>query len=216
MMQNDSPQRLRRHRLSRRVNVWILASYVAMAPAAAALKAWQTAHSHYPVGWIAKTNAIIWDIITLAGAIGVLALGVREMVLAYLMRKEYEEDLAALLHNQQAQAEMVKAQAAAASEQSAIVQAFITESREQREAEAARLEREQAFLREQAERDAALQREQAERDAALQRERAERDATQIRQLTQTVQELIQQNRQLMARLDRQHNGHATDNAAPDQ
>ena len=205
MMQNDSPQRLRRHRLSRRVNVWILASYVAMAPAAAALKAWQTAHSHYPVGWIAKTNAIIWDIITLAGAIGVLALGVREMVLAYLMRKEYEEDLAALLHNQQAQAEMVKAQAAAASEQSAIVQAFITESRERREAEAARLEREQAFLR-----------EQAERDAALQRERAERDATQIRQLTQTVQELIQQNRQLMARLDRQHNGHATDHAAPDQ
>ena len=84
---------------------------------AAALKAWQTVVSSYPVGWLAKTNVIIWDTITLAATLGALALGVREMVLAYFMRKEYEDDLAALLQNQQVQAETVQQQAELARQQ---------------------------------------------------------------------------------------------------
>ena len=142
----------------------MLAGYAIIAPAAVVLKAWETVQSRYPVGWLAKTNAVAWETVTLAGALGALALGVREMVLAYFMRKEYEEDLAALLQNQQAQAEMVKQQAETA-------QAMLTEGRERRAAEAAR----------------------------------------IQALTDTVQQLLEQNRQLMERLDRRDDGHNEDN-----
>ena len=213
-MQTNPQRSPRQHRLSRRVNAWILTGYAIIAPAAAVLKAWETVQSRYPLGWLAKTNAVVWDTVTLAGAIGVLALGVREMVLAYFMRKEYEEDLAALLQNQQAQAEMVKAQAEAARnqyelarEQSATVQAVLADARAQREAEAARAEHEAALWRE--------QRDQAERDALLQREQAERDATQIQELTNTVRLLLEQNRQLIERLDRRNNGHNHDNPQPE-
>ena len=151
----------------------MLAGYAIIAPAAVILKAWETVQSRYPVGWLAKTNAVAWETVTLAGAIGVLALGVREMVLAYFMRKEYEEDLAALLQNQQAQAEMVKAQAEAAKQQSETVQAVLAEAREQREAEAARAQEQNSF----------------------------------------IHQLLEQNRQLIERLDRQHNGH---DAGPSQ
>ena len=39
---------------------------------------------------------IVWDTITLAATLGALALGVREMVLAYFIRKEYEDEIAAI------------------------------------------------------------------------------------------------------------------------
>ena len=168
----NNPRRSPRHRrISRRVNGWMLAGYAIIAPAAVVLKAWETVQSRYPVGWLAKTNAVAWETVTLAGALGALALGVREMVLAYFMRKEYEEDLAALLQNQQAQAEMVKAQAEAAREQSETVQAILADARAQREAEAARAQEQNVF----------------------------------------IQQLLEQNRQLMERLDRRDDGHNQDN-----
>ena len=116
-MRGSRQRQTRQRRVSRRVNAWILGGYVGIAALAAALKAWQTVVSSYPVGWLAKTNVIIWDTITLAATLGALALGVREMVLAYFMRKEYEDDLAALLQNQQVQAETVQQQAELARQQ---------------------------------------------------------------------------------------------------
>ena len=104
----------RQRRVARRVNAWVLAGYAVLVVLTALLKAWEIAYGEHPIGRLAKTNAIIWDTVTLAATLGALALGVREMVLAYFMRKEYEEDLDALLRNQEAQAEMVKAQAEAA------------------------------------------------------------------------------------------------------
>ena len=85
-----------RSRVTHRVNVWIFGSYGVIALSAIFLKAWQTAHNDHPLGWLAKTNVIIWDTITLAATLGALALGVREMVLAYFMRKEYEDEIAAI------------------------------------------------------------------------------------------------------------------------
>lgn len=85
-----------RGRITRRTNAWILGAYAVIAPSAIFLKAWQTINSPYPVGWLAKTNVVIWDTITLAAALGALALGVREMVLAYFMRKEYEDEIASI------------------------------------------------------------------------------------------------------------------------
>ena len=157
-MQTNTQRSFRHRQTSRRVNAWILTGYSITTPVAVFLKAWETVHSRYLIGWLAKTNTIVWDTVTLAGAIGVLALGVREMVLAYFMRKEYEEDLAALLQNQEAQAEMVKAQAEA-------TEALLAEGRERRAA----------------------------------------DAAQIQVLTDTVNQLLEQNRQLIERLDRQSN-----------
>ena len=209
-MQPRRQRSRRQRRIARRVNIWVLAGYAFITLSAAFLKGWETANSLDPFGWLAKTNAIIWDTVTLAATLGALALGVREMVLAYFMRKEYEEDLDALLRHQEAQAEMVKAQAEASRQQYETVQAFLADAREQREADAARIEQEAVRV----EREAALRREQAERDAALRREQAERDDAQIQQLTQTVQQLIEQNRQLMERLDRRNNGHGTGNAEP--
>ena len=118
----------RQRRLSRRVNVWILSGYAGIALAASGLKAWQTISSQNLVGWLAKTNIIVWDTITLAATLGALALGVREMVLAYFIRKEYEEDmdvmrrgyeedLDALLRTQKEQAETVQQQAETARQQ---------------------------------------------------------------------------------------------------
>ena len=69
------------------VNVVVFTGYAAVAAVASALKAWQTAGDLEAVGWLPKTNAIVWDTITLYAALGALALGVREMVLAYFMRK---------------------------------------------------------------------------------------------------------------------------------
>ena len=95
-MRGSRQRQTRQRRVSSRVNAWILGGYVSIAAAAAALKAWQTVVSSYPVGWLAKTNVIVWDTITLAAALGALALGVREMVLAYFIRKEYEDEIAAI------------------------------------------------------------------------------------------------------------------------
>lgn len=170
-MESSRRRQTRQRRLSRRVNAWMLGGYVGIAVSATALKAWQTVVSSYPVGWLAKTNVIVWGTITLAATLGALALGVREMVLAYFIRKEYEEDIDvmrrgyeeerdALLRNQREQAELV--------------QALLADAQEQREA------------------DAALRREQAERDAAQ---------------NAIIQQLLEHNRQLIERLDRQGNGH---------
>lgn len=127
-MRGSRHRQARQRHLSRRVNVWILGGYIGIAILVVALKAWQTVDSQYPVGWLAKTNGIIWDAITLAATLGALALGVREMVLAYFIRKEYEEDLDdmrrgyeedldALLRNQKEQAETVQQQTEMAREQ---------------------------------------------------------------------------------------------------
>ena len=95
-MRGSRNRQARQRHLSRRVNVWILGGYIGVTILVVALKAWQTVESQYPVGWLAKTNGIIWDAITLAAALGALALGVREMVLAYFIRKEYEDEIAAI------------------------------------------------------------------------------------------------------------------------
>lgn len=116
-MRRSVQRQIRQRRVSRRVNAWILGGYFSIAALATTLKAWQIVVSPYIVGWLAKTNAIVWDAITLAATLGALTLGVREMVLAYFMRKEYEDDLAALLQNQQAQAETVQQQAEMARQQ---------------------------------------------------------------------------------------------------
>ncbi len=116
-MRNNPERNARQRRTTARVNAGLFGGYGIIATTAAALKAWQTASGYAPFGWLAKTNAIIWDTITLYAALGALTLGVREMVLAYFMRKEYEEDLAALLQNQRAQAETVQHQAETARQQ---------------------------------------------------------------------------------------------------
>ena len=173
-MRDGHQRQTRQRRLSRRVSAWMLGGYVGIAVSAAGLKAWQTAVSSYPVGWLAKTNVIVWDTVTLAAALGALALGVREMVLAYFIRKEYEEDIDVmrrgyeeerdtLLRNQQEQAETVRV--------------LLADAHEQREA------------------NAAFRREQAERDAAQ---------------NAIIQQLLEQNRQLIERLDRRDNGHGPD------
>ena len=95
-MRSDRQERDRRNRVTRLANAWTLGAYGVIALSAVCLKAWQTINSPYPVGWLAKTNVIIWDTITLAAALGALALGVREMVLAYFMRKEYEDEIASI------------------------------------------------------------------------------------------------------------------------
>ncbi|MYC33443.1 MAG: hypothetical protein F4X64_09735 [Chloroflexi bacterium] len=131
-MRRSGQRQTRQRRVSRRANAWILSGYFGIASSAAALKAWQTIVSPHIVDWLAKTNAIVWDTITLAATLGALALGVREMVLAYFIRKEYEEDLDdmrrgyeedldALLRNQKEQAETVRQQAEMARQQSETV-----------------------------------------------------------------------------------------------
>ena len=95
-MRRSGRRQIRQRRVSRRVNAWILGGYFSIATLAAVLKAWQIVVSPHIVGWLAKTNVIIWDTITLAAALGALALGVREMVLAYFIRKEYEDEIAAI------------------------------------------------------------------------------------------------------------------------
>ncbi|MDE2682974.1 MAG: hypothetical protein OXI54_02335 [Chloroflexota bacterium] len=95
-MRGSRQRQTRQRRVSRRVNAWILGGYVGVAASAAALKAWQIVVGPHIVGWLAKTNAIVWDTITLAATLGALALGVREMVLAYFIRKEYEDEIAAI------------------------------------------------------------------------------------------------------------------------
>ncbi len=134
----------RQRRLSRRVNVWIQSSYAGIALAASGLKAWQTISSQNLVGWLAKTNIIVWDTITLAATLGALALGVREMVLAYFIRKEYEEDmdvmrrgyeedLDALLRTQKEQAETVQQQAEMARQQAEMARQQAEMARQQAE-----------------------------------------------------------------------------------
>ena len=152
------------------VNVVVFTGYAAVAAVASALKAWQTAGDLEAVGWLPKTNAIVWDTITLYAALGALALGVREMVLAYFMRKGYEEDFEMLLRSQEAQAEIVKT---------------LTESM-QREREQYRQER-----------------EEREREWERERER-ERDDRERQYVV--IEQLLEQNRQLMERLDRRDNG----------
>ena len=131
-MRVSRQRQTRQRRLSRRVNVWILGGYTGISLAASGLKAWQTISSQNLVGWLAKTNIIVWDTITLAATLGALALGVREMVLAYFIRKEYEEDmdvmrrgyeedLDALLRTQKEQAETVQQQAEMARQQAETV-----------------------------------------------------------------------------------------------
>ena len=160
------------------VNVVVFTGYAAVAAVASALKAWQTAGDLKAVGWLPKTNAIVWDTITLYAALGALALGVREMVLAYFMRKGYEEDFEMLLRSQEAQAEIVKT---------------LTESmqREREERERERAEREREREREERQ----LEREQ------YQQERAERERQYV-----IIEQLLEQNRQLMERLERRDNG----------
>ena len=155
------------------VNVVVFTGYAAVAAVASALKAWQTAGDLEAVGWLPKTNAIVWDTITLYAALGALALGVREMVLAYFMRKGYEEDFEMLLRSQEAQAEIVKT---------------LTESMH-REREQYRQERE--------EREREREQERAERE----RERAERERQYV-----VIEQMLEQNRQLLERLDRRDNG----------
>ena len=104
-------QEARQPRAVARVNAAVFAGYAVTATTAVALKAWETIRACDPHGWLGTTNAVIWDAITLYGALGALALGVREMVLAYFMRKDYEAEIDTLLRNQEAQAEIVKAQA---------------------------------------------------------------------------------------------------------
>ena len=148
------------------VNVVVFTGYAAVAAVASALKAWQTAGDLEAVGWLPKTNAIVWDTITLYAALGALALGVREMVLAYFMRKGYEEDFEMLLRSQEAQVEIVKT---------------LTESM-QREREQYRQERE-------------------ERERERERERDDRERQYV-----VIEQLLEQNRRLLERLDRRDNG----------
>ena len=152
------------------VNVVVFTGYAAVAAVASALKAWQTAGDLEAVGWLPKTNAIVWDTITLYAALGALALGVREMVLAYFMRKGYEEDFEMLLRSQEAQAEIVKT---------------LTESM-QREREQYRQEREER---------------EREREREREQERDDRERQYV-----VIQQLLEQNRQLLERLDRRDNG----------
>ena len=159
------------------VNVVVFTGYAAVAAVASALKAWQTAGDLEAVGWLPKTNAIVWDTITLYAALGALALGVREMVLAYFMRKGYEEDFEMLLRSQEAQAEIVKT---------------LTESM-QREREQYRQERE--------EREREREQERAERERERERERDDRERQYV-----VIEQLLEQNRQLLERLDRRDNG----------
>ena len=95
-MRGSRQRQTRQRRVSRRVNAWILGGYVGIASSAAALKAWQTVVSPHIVGWLAKTNVVVWDTVTPAATLGALALRVREMVLAYFIRKEYEDEIAAI------------------------------------------------------------------------------------------------------------------------
>ena len=152
------------------VNVVVFTGYAAVAAVASALKAWQTAGDLEAVGWLPKTNAIVWDTITLYAALGALALGVREMVLAYFMRKGYEEDFEMLLRSQEAQAEIVKT---------------LTESM-QREREQYRQEREER---------------EREREREREQERDDRERQYV-----VIEQLLEQNRQLMERLERRDNG----------
>ena len=160
------------------VNVVVFTGYAAVAAVASALKAWQTAGDLEAVGWLPKTNAIVWDTITLYAALGALALGVREMVLAYFMRKGYEEDFEMLLRSQEAQVEIVKT-----------LTESMQQEREERKQERAEREREREWEERQ------LEREQ------YQQERAERERQYV-----VIEQLLEQNRQLMERLDRRDNG----------
>ena len=109
-----------RRRVNARASGWIFGGYAVLGAVASGLKAWQTA-ADAELDRLAKTNIIVWDTITLFAALAALALGVREMVLAYFMRKEYEEDLAALLQNQEALTEAVKQQTESANQQAETV-----------------------------------------------------------------------------------------------
>ena len=177
-MRVSNRRQARQRRASRRANAWILFGYIGVTISAASLKSWQTAGAQHIVGWLAKTNAIVWDTITLAATLGALALGVREMVLAYFMRKEYEEDLALLVQNQQVQAETVQQQAETVQQQAETVQ-----------------------------QQAEMARQQAE-SARQQAESARQQAETVKELADAVQQLLEQNRLLLERLDRQSNGHS--------
>ena len=163
------------------VNVVVFTGYAAVAAVASALKAWQTAGDLEAVGWLPKTNAIVWDTITLYAALGALALGVREMVLAYFMRKGYEEDFEMLLRSQEAQVEIVKT---------------LTESM-QREREQYRQEREER----EREREREREQERAEREREREQERDDRERQYV-----VIEQLLEQNRLLLERLDRRDNG----------
>ena len=102
-------QEASQRRAAARINAAVFAGYAVTATTAVALKAWETIRACDPDGWLGTTNVVIWDAITLYGALGALALGVREMVLAYFMRKDYEAEIDTLLRNQEAQAEIIKA-----------------------------------------------------------------------------------------------------------
>ena len=132
-MRVSNRRRVSQRHASRRANAWILFGYIGVTISAASLKSWQTTGAQHIVGWLAKTNAIVWDTITLAATLGALALGVREMVLAYFMRKEYEEDLALLVQNQQVQAETVQQQAEMARQQAEMARQQAESARQQAE-----------------------------------------------------------------------------------
>ena len=113
------------------------------------------------------------------------------MVLAYFMRKDYEAEIDTLLRNQEAQAEIVKAQAES-------IQAMREIQTERRlEAEAIR--------------DAEIARRQ---EAEAEREAANRLLLDQNDL---IRQLLEQNRQMLEIIDRRRNGndgHAP-NAAPE-
>ena len=141
-----------RRRVNARASGWIFGGYAVLGAVASGLKAWQTA-ADAELDRLAKTNIIVWDTITLFAALAALALGVREMVLAYFMRKEYEEDLAALLQNQEAIAETARQQNEATHRQAEMirqqgetVQALLAD-RDSRAAESQKNEEDRAALR---------------------------------------------------------------------
>ena len=110
----------RPHRTVARVNAAVFAGYIITATTAVALKAWETIRACDPDGWLGTTNAVIWDAITLYGALGALALGVREMVLAYFMRRDYEAEMDTMRRDHAAEIARIKAQARAEADRDAI------------------------------------------------------------------------------------------------
>ena len=172
-------------RAAARVNAAVFAGYVVTATTAVALKAWETIRACDPDGWLGTTNVVIWDAITLYGALGALALGVREMVLAYFMRKDYEAEIDTLLRNQEAQAEIAKAQAESIREMREMQTERRLEAETVRDAEIARRKEAEAI------RDAEIAK-RAEAEAG--REAANRQLQEQNALIREMLEIITQQR----------------------
>ena len=203
-LRNHRPD-ARQRRAVTRINIAVFAGYALTATTAVALKAWETIRACDPDGWLGTTNAVIWDAITLYGALGALALGVREMVLAYFMRKDYEAEIDTLLRNQEAQAEIVKAQAESIQAMREIQTERRLEAEAIRDAEIARRQEAEAI------RDTEI----ARREEAEAGREAERDA--IREQNTVILQLLEQNRQMLEIIERRRNGNGshTPDAAPE-